>query len=105
MSALIATSLEAGAGVVAAGLVGACVVVCAMKGKWWIAFLPFVFPLGCEHRQGNEASFCRCFVRKTEAAYSYAEVEALEADNDRRLASNAKRFSIACSPHLPVSSG
>jgi hypothetical protein len=41
----VATSVAAGLGVVVAGLVIGCVVVCAMKGKWWVAFLGFLIPV------------------------------------------------------------
>lgn len=41
----LASSLAAGASVVVAGLTIGCIVVCAMKGKWWVAFLGFVFPI------------------------------------------------------------
>lgn len=41
----LASSLAAGLGVVVAGLTIGCIVVCAMKGKWWVAFLGFIFPV------------------------------------------------------------
>jgi hypothetical protein len=42
---MIATSVAAGLGVVVAGLLIGCPVVCAMKGKWWVALLGFVVPV------------------------------------------------------------
>jgi hypothetical protein len=41
----LASSVAAGSGVVVGGLLIGCSVVCAMKGKWWVAGLGFLFPV------------------------------------------------------------
>jgi hypothetical protein len=72
------------------------------KGKWDTADQNAVLA-GCKEGKANAAALCHCLLVKSEAAYSFAEVDAVEKGQDARLRARFRailnRFAAECVRH------